>query len=210
MADIDGEINRLVGKLPPHKDMGLTEGNKGRFITAAKHARNFTTQQLINMIAKSQACINYKLAERRKEDANHVTDWIEEILDASMGYKKAHNWTRPESKAPPLPTSMWRKGQYISHPHQMGGQYLKDWSGVWTQDIGDQMAITMWKQLKQLIVASRNVEDPMDEITEEDVRRAIKMMSSGTAVGIDQWSPAQWKQLSPEAIEAITHLFTYI
>ena len=35
-------------------------------------------------------------------------------------------------------------------------------------------------------------------------------MSSGTAVGIDQWSPAQWKQLSPEAIEAITHLFTYI
>ena len=92
----------------------------------------------------------------------------------------------------------------------MGGQYLKDWSGVWTQDIGDKMAITMWKQLEQLIVASRNVEDPMDEITEEDVRRAIKMMSSGTAVGIDQWSPAQWKQLSPEAIEAITHLFAYI
>ena len=50
----------------------------------------------------------------------------------------------------------------------------------------------------------------MEEITEEDVRRGIKMMSSGTAVGIDQWPPAQWKQLSPEAIEAITHLFTYI
>ena len=39
---IDGEINRLVVKLPPHKDMGLTAGDKGRFVTAAKHARNFT------------------------------------------------------------------------------------------------------------------------------------------------------------------------
>ena len=127
MDHIDNEINRLVNQLPPHKDMGLSEGDKGRFITAAKHARNFSTQQLTHMIAKSQASINYKLAERRKEDANHITDWIEEILDASMGYKKAHNWTRPESKAPPLPTSMWKKGQYISHPHQMGGHYLKDW-----------------------------------------------------------------------------------
>ena len=50
----------------------------------------------------------------------------------------------------------------------------------------------------------------MEEITEEDVKRGINMMSSGTAVGIDQWSPSQWKQLSPEAIKAITHRFTYI
>ena len=90
----------------------------------------------------------------------------------------------------------------------MGGYLLKDWSNIWTQGIGDNMAETMWMQLKQLIVDSRRVEDPMDEITEEDVRRGIKIMSSSTAVGIDQWSPAQWKQLSPEAIEAITHLFT--
>ena len=94
---IDEEIRRLVDKLPPHKDMGLSPGDKGRFVTAAKHARNFTSQQLINMIGRSQSCINYKLAARRKEYANHVTDWIEEILDASMGYKKAHNWTRPDT-----------------------------------------------------------------------------------------------------------------
>ena len=49
----------------------------------------------------------------------------------------------------------------------------------------------------------------MDDITEEDVKRGIKMMSSGTAVGIDQWSPGHWKHFSPEAIEAITHLFRY-
>ena len=79
-----------------------------------------------------------------------------------------------------------------------------------TQGIGENMAESMWMQLRQLIVESRRLEDPMEEITEEDVRRGIKMMSSSTAVGIDQWSPAQWKKLSPEAIEAITHLFTYI
>ena len=35
-------------------------------------------------------------------------------------------------------------------------------------------------------------------------------MKSGTAVGIDQWSPAQWKLLSEEAIDGITYLFQYI
>ena len=92
----------------------------------------------------------------------------------------------------------------------MGGQYLKDWSGIWTQDIGEKMAIDMWKQLKLLIVATRNTEDNMEEITEEAVRKGIKVMSSGTAVGTDQWSPAQWKNLSPEALEAMAHLFQYI
>ena len=83
-----------------------------------------------SIIAKSQSYINYKLAARRKEDSNQVTDWIEEILDASMRYKKAHNWTRPTSKAPPLPTHMWRKGKYISHPHEMGDILLREWGNT--------------------------------------------------------------------------------
>ena len=45
---------------------------------------------------------------------------------------------------------------------------------------------------------------------EEDVKRGIKLMNSGTAVGIGQWSPHHWKQLSQEALEAITHLFNHI
>ena len=77
--------------MPGHKDMGVTEGDKARFITAAVHARNFTLQQMQNIIARSQSFINYKLAARRKEDSNQITDWIEELLEASMGYKKAHN-----------------------------------------------------------------------------------------------------------------------
>ena len=47
-------------------------------------------------------------------------------------------------------------------------------------------------------------------ITIEDFQRGIKMMNGGTAVGIDHWSPHHWKQLSPEALEAITHLFNHI
>ena len=56
----------------------------------------------------------------------------------------------------------------------MGAHLLNDWSRIWTQDIGDEMAITMWKQLKQLIIDSRNAEDPMEERTEEDVSKDKK------------------------------------
>ena len=76
--------------------------------------------------------------------------------------------------------------------------------------LGDEMASKMWDKIRQLIITSRKHNKDMDDITEEDVKRGIKMMSSGTAVGIDQWSPGHWKQLSPEAIEAITHLFNHI
>ena len=100
----------MILKLPDHKDMGVEQREKMPFVTVAKHARNFSLQQMQNIIAKSQSYINFKLATRRKEDSNQITDWIEEILDASTGYKKAHNCTRPTSKAPPLRTHMWKKG----------------------------------------------------------------------------------------------------
>ena len=88
MDQMTNEISRLLPKLPTHKDMGISETDKLRFMAAARHARNFTLKQMQNIIAKSQSYIYYKLAARRKEDSNHVTDWIEEILDASMGNKK--------------------------------------------------------------------------------------------------------------------------
>ena len=161
------EISRLLPKLPGHKEMGITEGDKARFITASKHARNFTLQQMQSIIARSQSFINYKRAIRRNEDSDHITDWIEEILDASMGYKKAHTWTRPNSKAPPLPTHMWKKGKYISHPHEMGDMMLKEWGNIWTQGIGDAMAEEMWEKILQLIITSRAHAGDMDQITEK-------------------------------------------
>ena len=153
--------------------MDITEADKSRFIAAAKHARNFTLQQMKSIIAKSQSYINFKLAARRKDDANQITDWIEEILDASMGYKKAYNYTRPTSKAPTLPTHMWRKGKYISHTHEMGGILLKESGNIWTQGTGDKMAKEMWSKIRQLIITSRSHKSEMDEITEEDVKRGI-------------------------------------
>ena len=102
-----------------------------------------------NITAKNQNYITYKLAKRRKEDSNQVTDWIEEILDASMGYKRAHKWTRPTSKAPPLPTSMWRKGKYYSHPHEVWDILLQEWGSIWTQKLGQNLAARMWGRLQQ-------------------------------------------------------------
>ena len=125
MDHTEGEVNRLLPKLPLPAEIGIEQAEKLRFMAAAKHTRNFSIQQMQNIIAKSQSYINFILAKRRKEDSNHITDWIEEILDASTGYKKAHNWTRPTSKAPPLPTHMWKKDKYYSHPYDMGDILLQ-------------------------------------------------------------------------------------
>ena len=83
-----------------------------------------------------------------------------------MGYKKAHNWTRPTSKAPPLPTHMWKKGKYYNHPHEMGGMLLQEWGSIWTQKLGQDLATRMWARLNQVIKTSRHGNN-MGPITED-------------------------------------------
>ena len=122
------------------------------------------------------------MATSKKEESEAITDWIEEILDASQGYKKAHTWTRGTSKAPPLATHMWRKGKYVGHPHEMGNYLLQDWSKIWTQELAGDMPYQLWEKIKQMIILSKNHKHEMDKISAEDVKRGIKAMNSGTAV----------------------------
>ena len=110
MDQMMDEIDRLLKNLLNHTKMGIKEGDKARFITAAKHARNFSDEQMKQIIVRSQSLINYRLKTSKKEEAQAITDWIEDILDASQGYRKAHTWTRGTSKAPPITNSHVEKG----------------------------------------------------------------------------------------------------
>ena len=133
-STVISEVARLVGKLPAPSKMGINEADKTRYVAAAKQMASFNEEQIKQIIARSQSFINYRLAASRKEDSEAITDWVEDILDASQGYRKAHAWTRGSSKAPPLPTHMWRQGKYVSHPHEMAKHLLNDWAKVWTQE----------------------------------------------------------------------------
>ena len=92
----------------------------------------------------------------------------------------------------------------------MGNYLLEDWSKVWTQEAEQGMPLQLWGKLKQLIMLNNETKTGREKISQEDVKRGIQALKSATAVGIDQWSPAQWKALSPEAIDGITYLFQYI
>ena len=66
MDHMVAEIDRLTQKLPPPKVMGMKEADQARFITAAKHARNFSIEQMKQIITKSQSFINYRLATSKQ------------------------------------------------------------------------------------------------------------------------------------------------
>ena len=50
----------------------------------------------------------------------------------------------------------------------------------------------------------------MEKITTEQTRRATYMLNKGTAVGVDQWSPAIWRDMSDGALEALVALLNGI
>ena len=100
-------------------------------------------------------------------------------------------------------------GQCFSHPHDMGGILLQAWRKLWTQEDGYEQVEKRCLHMKELIRKMRD-HNSLEAITVEDVKRGIKLMNSGTAVGTDQWSPHHWKQISPEAKEAIAHVLNHV
>ena len=67
----------------------------------------------------------------------------------------------------------------------MGDILLNEWGNIWTQKLGQDMATNMWEKMRQLIITSRSIGNDIDTMTTEDVLRCIRMINSGTAVGID-------------------------
>ena len=50
----------------------------------------------------------------------------------------------------------------------------------------------------------------LDEITMDQTRRAIYRLNKGTAFGVDQWSPAVWRDMSDEALEELVKLLNEV
>ena len=53
MDHMVSEISRLTPKLPTHKDMGVSEADKLRFIAAAQHARHFLCNKCKVLLPKA-------------------------------------------------------------------------------------------------------------------------------------------------------------
>ena len=94
---------------------------------------------------------------------------------------------------------MWRKGQYLGHPHDIAQALLQDWGALWTHE-HHAKCVEVWALLKQ---HAKTLNNTLDPITMEDLERGLKMLNTNTAAGIDQWSPGQLRSLSMEAKELL-------
>ena len=61
----------------------------------------------------------------------------------------------------------------------------------------------LWKGIK---THAHRISEQLEPITMADLERGLKMLSTNTAVGIDQWSPGQLRALSPEAKELLLNI----
>ena len=80
-----------------------------------------------------QASIEHVNVFENQDRKTTFDEWIDRILDASEGYRKAHAFTRGTAKAPPLPTQIWIKDQYVGHPHEIAQVHLEEWGSLWGQ-----------------------------------------------------------------------------
>ena len=103
----------LEGNTPQHQELGLTADRWARILSGLKYHRNLRIPGLQQLQGTLQAVIDHIHNLEKQDKKSAVEDWIERILDASQGYRMAHNFTRGTPKAPPLPTGMWHKGEYL-------------------------------------------------------------------------------------------------
>ena len=101
------------GDIPDHQTIRLTSDKWARTLSGLRLHRNMPILGLQKLQSTLQASIDHVLALEGKDKASAIELWIERILDASQGYRVAHNYTRGTPKAPPLPTGMWHKGNTL-------------------------------------------------------------------------------------------------
>ena len=99
------------------------------------------------------------------------------------------------------------KGDWLSHPSQLGTLFAEQWRKVWTKvthEPPEELALSL-SHLYTLAQAQ-----PLPPLTTNQVRSAIKGLKNDTAVGIDWWKPTMLKQLQPDALEKLTQLLQSI
>ena len=119
------------------------------------------------------------------------------MLDPKTGMSKAHTWTRGTNKAPPLPLVVHHQGTVLTHPLEIGKHFAEQWTNLWAQQQPKQELLA--KTLKKLIDIAKG-DSPLEHITGEMVGKARRYLSNGTALGIDHWSPEEWKRLPPSGL----------
>ena len=116
-------------------------------------------------------------------DRTAVEQWVDRILDANEGCRKAHAFTGGTHKAPPLLTQIWDNGQYVAHPHEIAQVYLREWGSLWGQP--DTEHNVVWATMREIIKQTRKHGTNLGPITEEAVKRGIDKFNKSTAVGMD-------------------------
>ena len=119
--------------IPEHQTIGLTSDKWARTLSGLRFHRNLPIPGLQQQQCTLQAAIDHVHNLEGQDKASAIELWIERILDASQGYRVAHNYTRDTPKAPPLPSGMWHKGEYLGHAHQIAQAYLQQWGNLWCQ-----------------------------------------------------------------------------
>ena len=84
----------LAGDSPPHEELGLTTDRWARTLSGLKPHRNLNITGLQNLQGTLQASIDHVHNLEKLDKKSAVEKWIERILDASHGYRLAHNFTR--------------------------------------------------------------------------------------------------------------------
>ena len=64
--------------------------------------------------------------------------------------------------------------------------------------------------MKELIKQVKKKGTQGDQITKDQVKWGIRNLSTSSAVGVDQWSPAIWRDISEEAPEELIKLLNCV
>ena len=128
------------------------------------------------------------------------------MLDPKTGMSKAHTWTRGTPKAPPLPLEVTTGDTILTHPLHIGQHFVKQWTDLWAQH--EDRQDTLAQKLKSLIDVAEA--QPLKLITGDDVTQAMKYLAKNTALGIDHWSPEEWRRLPTTTHQAMAELLNRV
>ena len=144
-------------------------------------------------------------ARARKEEAKNkrnalrlAKEWIKKVCGGSA--KQAHRHIKAhETHAEDLDSHTG--GQMANSPLEALEFKSREWAARW--DSGEDEKYMLTEELKDLRNEAKLLEYTGDEYDIGNVKAAIKVIKEDRALGVDIWSPKEWRQLSDERLEGL-------
>ena len=176
------------------------------FAERLRRIRSMHDNIITVMIEDAEVRAKKAQGKRKRQISARVNAWVADVCAGNM--KKAHQFIKAEEG--------FRNDVFESQ----GGEEMQDlvdvmgtketrWGDQWTQESQERIE-ALKKAMKDVVQKAKDEKYKMERPVLKEVRKLLHCLKDDRKLGLDHWSPKEWRELPDDAIEGLIDILMLI